>query len=104
VLLHVIDVYVFPSKREGLGIAVLEAQAAGTPVLASSAVPIEVDVGLGLVQFLDLGEDAHTWAQAIAESTRWMSISEEHVREAFERSGYSVADTVCRLEAIYSGQ
>ena len=82
----------------------LEAQAAGTSVFASSAVPLEVDVGLGLVQFLNVSKGAHSWARAIAESHRSNGISEEQVGEAFERSGYSVADTVRRLEEIYCGQ
>jgi glycosyltransferase involved in cell wall biosynthesis len=39
-LLSVMDVFVFPSLMEGLGIAVLEAMAAEVPVVASSIRPL----------------------------------------------------------------
>ena len=34
-LLHMADVFAFPSKREGLGLAALEAMAAGLPLITS---------------------------------------------------------------------
>ena len=41
VILRAIDIFVFPSLWEGLGLAVLEAMASGVPVIASSIPPIE---------------------------------------------------------------
>lgn len=38
-LMHAMDVFVFPSKYEGLGIALIEAQTAGLRCIASDAVP-----------------------------------------------------------------
>lgn len=101
-LLHLIDVFVFPSKSEGLGIVVLEAQAAGTAVIASSAVPRETDMGLGLVQFLDLELSAQAWASAIIDSVGRVDVTERRRREAFDRSGYSVTGSAYRLQEIYS--
>lgn len=43
-LLQGMDVFVFPSWFEGFGIAMLEAQAAGLPVLASDRVPEDAAV------------------------------------------------------------
>ena len=63
--LSAMDVFVLPSKFEGLGIAAIEAQASGLPVLASSAVPEEVNVN-GAVVFLDL--DRGLWAQRLIDA------------------------------------
>lgn len=59
------DVFVFPSLKEGLGLALIEAQAAGLPCVASDAIPPEACVVPGLVERLSLeaGEDA--WIAAI---------------------------------------
>ncbi len=38
------DVYLFPSRWEGLGIAAVEAQSNGLPVYASDVVPIETKI------------------------------------------------------------
>lgn len=61
-LLHVMDCFVFPSKWEGLGMVLLEAQANGLPCVASDAVPKAAD--MGLIQYLPLGDTA-VWRNAI---------------------------------------
>ena len=57
------DVFVFPSKFEGLGIVMIEAQAAGCLCIASDVVPKETD--LGLSEYLSLDEAATAWAEKI---------------------------------------
>ena len=42
-----LDVFIFPSKYEGLGIVLIEAQAAGIPCVVSNKIPNEADLGLG---------------------------------------------------------
>ena len=59
------DVFVFPSQFEGLGIVMIEAQAAGCLCIASDVVPNETD--LGLSEYLSLNEDATAWASKIVE-------------------------------------
>jgi glycosyltransferase involved in cell wall biosynthesis len=44
ILRDVMDVFLFPSLHEGLGLAAIEAQAAGLPVIASLNVPRLIDV------------------------------------------------------------
>ena len=63
-LLQAMDVFVFPSRFEGLGIAAVEAQAAGLPVLCSQAVPAEAAVTEDVV-LLDTAEGAARWAEEI---------------------------------------
>lgn len=66
-LLQGMDVFVFPSWFEGFGIAMLEAQAAGLPVVASDRVPEDGAVVPGHVSFLSLKESPSAWAGRIVE-------------------------------------
>ena len=56
------DVLLFPSRGEGLGMVAVEAQAAGLPVLASTAVPRECVVVPELVAFRDVKDGETVWA------------------------------------------
>lgn len=57
------DIFVFPSKWEGLGMVAIEAQACGLSVLASDQVPISVKIGD--VHFLSLDASIEEWSTAI---------------------------------------
>jgi glycosyltransferase involved in cell wall biosynthesis len=56
------DVLLFPSRGEGLGMAAVEAQAAGLPVLASATVPSECVVVPELVRFKEVESGEVPWA------------------------------------------
>lgn len=60
------DAMIFPSLFEGLPVTLVEAQAAGLPVLMSDTVTDEV-ILTDLVQTMSLHEDAHSWAQRALE-------------------------------------
>ena len=64
------DVFLFPSLYEGLGLALLEAQAAGLTSVVSDTVPGESDVIPSLVERLSLGNSASTWARALLAGAR----------------------------------
>lgn len=64
-LLSAMDVFVFPSLWEGMGLALIEAQAAGLPCVISDRVPTEADVVPALVTRLAVGEPAESWSSAI---------------------------------------
>jgi glycosyltransferase involved in cell wall biosynthesis len=64
-MLGAMDAFLFPSHHEGLGMALVEAQAAGLPCLTSDVVPQEAIVVPELVQQLSLQETASTWATTL---------------------------------------
>ena len=62
-LLQALDLFVMPSRFEGLGMAAVEAQAAGLPCLLSDAFPKAADI-TGGVTFLP-AEDQDVWAETM---------------------------------------
>ena len=63
-ILKALDVFAFTSTLEGLGMAVVEAQAAGAPCIVSTAVPNEAIV-TDIAERIELDEGAEAWAQRI---------------------------------------
>ena len=58
------DVFLFPSLYEGLGIVVLEAQAAGLPCVISDVIPKQATV-TDLVHSISLDADPEVWADQV---------------------------------------
>lgn len=91
------DLSVLPSLAEGLGIALIEAQASGLPCIASTGVPQEANI-TPYVRFLDLNEGAEVWADAILNT----QLQRYETRNFVTESGYDVRESAERLGRIYS--
>lgn len=66
-LLLACDLLLMPSQEwygEGLGLAAVEAQACGVPVLCSRSIPADAEVVPGLINFHFLGEGVTVWANS----------------------------------------
>ncbi len=93
------DCFVMPSITEGFGIAALEAQAAGLPVIVSNGVPTDMDVKMGNVYYLPL--DNHlSWTKAI-EKTFSNFIAPKNIKEAFIASGFDAQYVTEYIEDKY---
>lgn len=93
-LFWAMDVFLFPSHFEGLGIAAVEAQAAGLPVLCSNHVPKEADV-TGTVEFLPINQGVEIWANKLM-----LNYERANRLADIKAAGYDikdVADTIRRL-------
>lgn len=99
-LLWAMDVFVFPSRFEGLGIAAVEAQAAGLPVLCSEHVPHEACV-TPQFQSLPLDNGAEQWAEMLLES------GDAHIDRAesaavVQGAGFDILNVSAWIEASYT--
>ena len=92
------DVFLLPSRYEGLGIVAIEAQAAGLPCILSDAVPKEADIS-GACTFLpaEMQEDAELWAKEMAKDMP----KTEDARDKIERAGYDIEKQAHLLTDIY---
>ncbi len=100
--LKFIDAYVFPSIYEGLGIAILEAQASGCECFVSTSVSQEADMGIGTMNYYDLNDGAETWAEKIINiCENRKQPSKMIIEKSFNQKGFSIISSVQDLVQIY---
>lgn len=101
-LMQAMDVFVFPSNYEGLGMAVIEAQAAGLQTIVSEAVPKEADI-TGLFEYCSLSQTASVWAERVLAHCRSETYTRrKHNREVNE-AGYDIIIAADKLRKWYEG-
>jgi glycosyltransferase involved in cell wall biosynthesis len=64
-MMSALDAFVFPSLSEGLGLVMIEAQAAGLPCLCADTVPADAGVIGSLVTRLSLSDSPDCWADGV---------------------------------------
>ena len=104
VMLHSMDVFVFPSIFEGLGLVLLEAQAAGLPCIVSEAIQPEADLGLNLFTKLNLDSGADIWSKEILKVANKKEYNLDKINSAFEEKEYSTNKCICKLMEAYDIQ
>lgn len=101
-LLSAMDIFIFPSRYEGLGISVIEAQISGLPCVISDAVPKEVQISKNVI-FLPIGEENFkNWSTAI----RSFASSKTNREKVFETNisnieKYNICNCTRMLETEY---
>ena len=101
--LSTFDVFLFPSKFEGLPIAGLEAQGNGLPVVASNnAIPKEAVLNSN-VKILSLNDSVSTWSNVINQFGQLNRINANVVKMNFKKAGYEINAAVPILEAKFKG-
>ena len=93
------DVFLLPSRFEGLGIVLLEAQANGLKCYTTNMVPQETNI-IETVEYMSLDDDKEKWADKILENKN--KERKNDVVKYFEKAGYSIDSTVKELQKIYS--
>jgi glycosyltransferase involved in cell wall biosynthesis len=102
VLKGVFDLLLFPSKWEGMGRVVVEAQAAGVPCLISDVIPAEVDLVKPLVRRMSLRQEPEAWAEAAWELlSQPPPVSREEAWRQVAASPLNIVNNVRDLENLY---
>lgn len=89
------SILILPSKSEGFGIVLVEAQAMGLHCFASDSVPKETD--RGGVRFLSLSDGADAWAEAI------LSVKSLLDKKVQDCSVFSTESFLKSVDHLYSG-
>jgi len=95
-LINALDILAVPSLAEGLGTAVVEAQANGLPCFVSTGVPRSADMGAGLVHFMPLLEEV--WCDHLRQPPQRRPTAWHHVVD----QGYDAYDVVDKITDFYT--
>jgi glycosyltransferase involved in cell wall biosynthesis len=96
-LLQLADAFVFPSLYEGLGISLIEAQAAGLSCFAADCVPGDANV-TGRVRYLPLSGGAVLWAEEILKAREQPRHRDTGL---IRQQGYDIALETEKLQEFY---
>jgi glycosyltransferase involved in cell wall biosynthesis len=96
------DVLLFPSIHEGLGLVLVEAQAAGLPCVFADIVPREAEVVQTLMRRQSLAQSPSVWADdvfALRESTR--NVDRDEALRLVAASPFNIRTSLRLLERAY---
>jgi glycosyltransferase involved in cell wall biosynthesis len=103
-LMQLCDLLIWPGleePKEGLGLGVVEAQAAGLPVLMSLNVPEDAVVVPELVEVLALAAGVDAWADKIIAVLNRRSTNREEALAEVEASSFSISQSSAAIGALY---
>lgn len=95
--LQAMDMFVLPSRFEGLGIVAIEAQCTGLPVIASDVVPD--DISIKNCRFLPLSDGAVKWAEVIDKNRKY---SREDNSDLVRNKGFDAKAAADLVASLYT--
>ena len=102
-LLCAMDCFLFPSIYEGLGIAVIEAQNSGLPVICSDKLVKEVEITSNIKK-INLNTDKKEWAKIIIEQIEANKNQDRTLQSKIVRkAGYDIKSVAEDLTNFYIG-
>lgn len=94
------DIFVFPSLFEGLGMALLEAEANGLPIIASqNVIPKEVKLNSNF-EFASLKLGPNIWSKKITNMVNWKRLDFSVIKRNFEINGWDIKTAAKELEEV----
>ena len=101
-LLQAMDVFLLPSRFEGLPLVLIEAQTSGLKCFASKDVITEAADLTGNVEFISLKEDADIWAGKIYSQSEQFLNRAQYVKLIIE-AGYDIRTEADKFKAYLRG-
>lgn len=98
-LYQAMDLFLFPSLYEGLGMVMIEAQCSGLPCVASTEVPKIAKVNEN-VEFIDLNETIDEWVNKIKKYIK--DEKRNNDINKMKEAGYSIEKEAKKLEEYYN--
>jgi glycosyltransferase involved in cell wall biosynthesis len=95
-LLKAMDVFVLPSRFEGFGIVLIEAQVSGLPCVVSDNVPVQVYQSREITA-LSLDDPIDQWVDALLNPSG-------NIKEFGDINNYDMSKEIRNLEALYLGE
>ena len=99
-LMNSAEALLMPSIQEGLGIVLVEAQAAGLPSVVSACIQPEADMDVGLVERCAL-EDFAAWQSAVTAALKKEHPPLETRKVYLQNSDFNLNKTVACFEQLY---
>ena len=97
-ILNAMDIFIFPSKYEGLGISLIEAECSGLPVVVSSSIPEEAKISNNYIKMSTF--NINEWVNVI----KGIKINKrENAYKNAIKNGYDIKTSSKELEQIYKG-
>lgn len=93
------DIFIFPSLFEGLGIVAVESQAAGIPCLAADTLPPESIVS-PLCKHISLNANSKEWAEKAMELST-SKYKHTNMQNNIIKAGYDIKNTAKKMEKYY---
>lgn len=98
VVLQGFDLFIFPSKFEGLGIALIEAQANGLPCIISDKIPEEANISSSNLR-LSLNDSTDKWIKAI--SSKAKTEKDNSLNQQVIDKGFDIPNVAKEMEDFY---
>lgn len=104
-ILELVDLVILPSKYEGLPLTMIEAQSLGKPCIVSSKVTKAIDMGMDLIQYINIDEKSKSmWVDAILNTKNINKISKQEAYKNIYKNGYDVSSSIKIISETYKGR
>jgi len=98
-LLQSMDVFLFPSLYEGLGISLIEAQANGLHCITSADTVPQLAKVTELLEYIPLDKSASYWAEQVLKYAN--GYERQNMQEKITKKGFDIKETAYWLEDFY---
>lgn len=97
-LYQAMDCFVFPSHFEGLGMAAIEAQAAGLKTICADTIPEEAKI-TELFEYMSLNDPAEKWADKLLSCNN--GYERKDMSDEIDKKGYNILQSAKQIEELY---